>query len=79
MSGEKRNETYDASFTIMVVERFHRYAVDEVEARGLARMLAPIDRLAETAADGVGFDDEPADFLRVMYAERGGSDGEDQS
>ena len=79
MSSEKQTETYDARFIAKVVGRFHRYGIDEADARGLARILAPVDRLAETAADGVRFDDEPADFLRVMYAERGGSDGEDQS
>jgi hypothetical protein len=72
-SNDKPRETYDAGFITDVVERFHRYAVDEADARGLAGMLGPVDRLAESAAGGVRFDDEPADFLRVMHAERGGS------
>ena len=29
-------------------------------------MLEPINRLAEQASNGLNFDDEPADFLRVM-------------
>jgi hypothetical protein len=76
---EKPRETYDAGFITEVVERFHRYAVDEADAHGLAGMLGPVDALAQAAAGGVRFDDEPADFLRVLRAERGGSGREGQS
>lgn len=73
MSQEKAGQTYDAAFVATLVERFHRYSVDPVDAHGLAGMLGPIDALAESASNEVGFDDEPADFLRVMHAERGKS------
>jgi hypothetical protein len=71
MSQEKTGQTYDAAFIATLVERFHRYSVDPADAHGLAGMLGPVDALAEAASDGVGFDDEPADFLRVMQVERG--------
>lgn len=66
------DQTYDAEFIAALVKRFHRYSVDNADASGLVGMLGPVDALAESASGGVGFDDEPADFLRVMLAERGG-------
>jgi hypothetical protein len=65
------DQTYDAEFISALVSRFHRYSITEADASGLAGMLGPVDALAEAASSGVGFDDEPADFLRVMLAERG--------
>jgi hypothetical protein len=73
MSQEKAGQTYDAAFVATLVERFHRYSVDPADAHGLAGMLGPVDALAESASNDVGFDDEPADFLRVMHVERGKS------
>lgn len=75
MSNGKSGDTYDATFIAALIERFHRYGVDEADAKGLVGMLAPMDALAETASSGVRFDDEPADFLRVMHAETARSKG----
>ena len=71
MSQEKAGQIYDAAFVATLVERFHRYSVDPADAHGLAGMLGPVDALAESASNEVGFDDEPADFLRVMHVEQG--------
>ena len=72
MSQKKPEPAYDAAFIGTVIERLHRYSVSDIDARGLAGMLGSVDALAEAAAKGLGFDDEPADFLRVMQAKRGG-------
>jgi hypothetical protein len=72
VSQKKPEPAYDAAFIGTVIERLHRYSVSDIDARGLAGMLGSVDALAEAAAKGLGFDDEPADFLRVMQAERGG-------
>lgn len=75
MSQKKPEPAYDAAFIETLIERFHRYSVSPNDAQGLAGMLGPVDALAESAAKGLGFDDEPADFLRVMQTERGGQGG----
>lgn len=69
MSDGKSSATYDADFIGGLIKRFHRYEVDADDAKGLVGMLAPVDALAEAASTGVRFDDEPADFLRVLHAE----------
>lgn len=69
MSDGKSGATYDAEFIGALIKRFHRYEVNAADATGLVGMLGPVDALAETASSGVGFDDEPADFLRVLHAE----------
>ncbi len=79
MSNGKSGDTYDAVFIATLIERFHRYGVDEADAKGLVGMLAPVDALAETASTGVRFDDEPADFLRVLHAESTRSKGATES
>ena len=79
MSQEKSSQAYDADFIAALVKRFHRYSVSEADANGLVGMLGPVDALAESASAGVGFDDEPADFLRVLHAERRGPGRGEQS
>jgi hypothetical protein len=71
MSDGKFEQTYDPAFIAALIGRFHRYSVDKGDAEGLVGMLGPVDDLAELASSGVGFNDEPADFLRVLHAERG--------
>jgi hypothetical protein len=71
MSEEELGRPYDAGFIATLVERFHRYTIDDADAEGLVGMLGPVDALAESASGCVGFDDEPGDFLRVLHAERG--------
>ena len=65
---------YDAGFIGTLFERFHRRQISDADAAGLAGMLGPIETLAEQAAGGLGFDDEPADFLRVMAEQRRAGD-----
>ena len=72
MNQKKTEWAYGGAFIQKMIETLHRYSVSENDARGLAGMLGSVDALAESAAKGLGFDDEPADFLRVMQAERGG-------
>jgi hypothetical protein len=73
MTDAKADHGYDADFIATLIRRFHRYEVDGADAAGLTGMLGPVDALAEAASGGIGFDDEPGDFLRVLHAERGGS------
>lgn len=70
MASQDRGQGYDAWFIGILFERFHKLSVSDSDAAGLAGMLGPVDRLADQAAEGLGFDDEPADFLRVMHEER---------
>jgi len=44
--------------------------INAADTIGLVGMLRPVDDLAESAFGGVGFDDDPADFLRGLHAER---------
>ena len=65
MKHEKKT-TYDRHFMELLFARLHGHSIKEADAEGLAKMLEPINRLAEQASNGLNFDDEPADFLRVM-------------
>jgi len=79
VSQKKTEPTYGGAFIKKMIETLHRYSVSENDAHGLAGMLGPVDALAESASKGLGFDDEPADFLQVMQAERGGDGKGDKS
>ena len=74
MSRNDHGAAYDASFIMALFDRFCRRSIDESDAQGLAGMLNPVERLARQAEAGLGFDDEPADFIRVMRAERSAGD-----
>ena len=65
MTQEKKT-TYDSNFMESLFARLHGHSIDEADAEGLSKMLEPINQLAEQASNGLNFDDEPADFLRVM-------------
>ena len=61
-----KKSTYDSNFMERLFARLHGHSIDEADAEGLSKMLEPINQLAEQASNGLNFDDEPADFLRVM-------------
>ena len=63
---QEKKTTYDTNFMELLFARLHDHWVNEADAEGLSKMLEPINRLAEQASNGLHFDDEPADFLRVM-------------
>ena len=63
---QEKKTTYDSNFMELLFARLHDHWVNEADAEGLSKMLEPINRLAEQASNGLHFDDEPADFLRVM-------------
>ena len=72
MAEKQHAAAYDAGFIDQMITRLHRYRVSERDSEGLTGMIGPVDALAERAARGMGFDDEPADFLRVMREQRRG-------
>ena len=57
---------YDNAFIDILFKRLHGHTVSANDAVGLAAMLKPIDELADAAAEGLNFEDEPSDFTRVM-------------
>ena len=63
---QEKKTTYDRHFIELLFAQLHDHLIDEADAEGLSKMLEPINRLAEQASNGLNFDDEPADFLRVM-------------
>jgi hypothetical protein len=44
----------------------HHHKVSQKDYTGLADMLNPIEALADSASSGLDFNDEPADFLRIL-------------
>ena len=52
------------------MQRFHRHSIGSRDLNGLATILNPIDARAETAAAGIAFDDEPADFLKTLREQK---------
>mgnify|MGYP001253115731 CR=1 FL=1 len=68
--GENSDPVYNADFIDDFIRRLHRYNVSGADAAGLAGMITPVDALADRAATDLGFDDEPADFLRVMRQQK---------
>ena len=60
------NKTYQESFLEDMFKRLHNHKLSKSDYTGLAEMLNPIEDLANTAAVGLNFNDEPADFLRVL-------------
>ena len=63
---QEKKTTYDRHFMELLFAQLHDHLIDEADAEGLSKMLEPINRLAEQASSGLSFDDEPADFLRVI-------------
>ena len=63
---QEKKTTYDSNFMELLFARLHDHWVNEADAEGLSKMLEPVNQLAEQASNGLNFDDEPADFLRVM-------------
>ena len=61
-----KNKIYDSDFIKLFISRLHNSSVGDSDADGLSKMLEPINLLAERASNGLNFDDEPADFLRIM-------------
>ena len=57
---------YDNVFIDILFRRLHGHTVSQSDSAGLAAMLKPIDELADAAARGLNFDDEPSDFIRAM-------------
>ncbi len=55
-----------AEFVQMVARVWHRIALEDAEADGIAKFLAPMDDAAEAAAERLDFDSEPADFERML-------------
>ena len=68
--GENSGPVYDAEFIDDLIRRLHRYNVSGADAAGLTGMITPVDALADRAAADLGFDDEPAEFLRVMRQQK---------
>ena len=60
------NKTYQERFLEDIFKRLHNHKISKPDYIGLAEMLNPIEDLANTAAVGLNFNDEPADFLRVL-------------
>ncbi|MBH67297.1 MAG: hypothetical protein CMM58_02990 [Rhodospirillaceae bacterium] len=63
---DKYQTGYDAYFIDQIFKRLHGHSISKEDTVGLSNMLKPIDELADTAAEGLNFDDEPADFERLM-------------
>ena len=70
MGGKSNDSVYDADFIDQIITRLHRYRVAYHDSVGLVGMIGPVDALAERAARAMAFDDEPANFLRVMREQR---------
>ena len=60
------NKTYQERFLEDIFKKLHNHKISKPDYTGLAEMLNPIEDLANTAAVGLNFNDEPADFLRVL-------------
>ena len=66
MSPDKKRLAYQEAFLEEMFERLHNHTVSQKDYTGLADMLNPIEILADSASMGLGFNDEPADFLRLL-------------
>ena len=76
MSPDNKRLAYQEAFLEEMFERLHNHTVSQKDYTGLADMLNPIEILADSASMGLGFNDEPADFLRLLdEVKYRGSDG----
>ncbi len=66
MTPNNKQRVYQETFLEEIFERFHRHRVSQKDYTGLADMLNPIEELADSASLGLDFNDEPADFLRIL-------------
>ena len=66
MSPDNKRPAYQEAFLVEMFERLHNHKVSQKDYTGLADMLNPIEILADSASMGLGFNDEPADFLRLL-------------
>lgn len=67
MTPDNKRLVYEETFLEEMFERLHHHKVSQKDYTGLADMLNPIEAFADSASLGLDFDDEPADFLRVLY------------
>ena len=66
MTPHNKQLTYQETFLEEMFERLHHHKVSQKDYTGLADMLNPIEALADSASMGLDFNDEPADFLRIL-------------
>ena len=66
MTPNNKERVYQETFLEEIFERLHRHKVSQKDYTGLADMLNPIEALAGSASLGLDFNDEPADFLRIL-------------
>jgi hypothetical protein len=66
MTPNNKQRVYQETFLEEIFERLHRHKVSQKDYTGLADMLNPIEALADSASLGLDFNDEPADFLRIL-------------
>ena len=66
MTPDNKRLVYEETFLQEMFERLHHHKISQKDYTGLADMLNPIEALADSASLGLGFHDEPADFLRIL-------------
>jgi hypothetical protein len=66
MTPDNKQLVYQETFLEEMFKRLHRHKVSQQDYTGLADMLNPIEALADSASLGLDFNDEPADFLRIL-------------
>ena len=66
MTADNKQRVYQEPFLEEMFERLHHHKVSQKDYTGLADMLNPIEELADSASLGLDFNDEPADFLRIL-------------
>ena len=66
MTPDNKRLVYEETFLEEMFERLHHHRVSQKDYTGLADMLNPIETLADSASLGLDFNDEPADFLRIL-------------
>ena len=66
MTPDNKRLVYEETFLEEMFERLHHHKVSQKDYTGLADMLNPIEALADSASLGLGFLDEPADFLKIL-------------
>ena len=66
MTPDNKRLVYEETFLQEMFERLHHHKISQKDYTGLADMLNPIEALADSASLGLGFNDEPADFLRIL-------------
>jgi hypothetical protein len=55
-----------AEVVALLARVWHGIDLEDDEAAGIANFLAPIDAVAERAAERLAFEAEPADFQRLI-------------